>query len=88
MRIARQLYLEEEDASMERYKDIDNDSGVEAYEIGSDFINVKFQGIVKVYKYSYASAGQQHIEKMKFLAANGEDLNAYINKHVKYKYVR
>lgn len=29
---------------MDRYKNIDNDSGVEAYEIGKDFINVKFQG--------------------------------------------
>lgn len=73
---------------MERYKDIDNDSGVEAYEIGSDFINVKFQGTAKIYQYSYASAGQQHIETMKVLAANGEGLNAYINKNVKYKYVK
>ena len=73
---------------MERYKDIDNDSGIEAYEIGSDFINVKFHGTPKVYQYSYASAGQQNVETLKALAARGEGLNAFINKNVKYKYVR
>lgn len=73
---------------MERYKDIDNDSGVEAFEIKPDYIDVKFKGTAKVYRYSYASAGQDNVEKMKILAKNGEGLNSFIMKHVKFKYVR
>lgn len=72
---------------MERYSDIDRDSGVAAYEIGSDYIRVKFCDS-SVYLYTYASAGSQHIEEMKQLAIQGDGLNAYINDHVKKSYDR
>ncbi len=71
---------------MERYKNINGDSGVYAYEIGTDFIQVQFSGTGDVYTYSYRKAGPEHVERMKLLARKGSGLNSYINKHVKYLY--
>ncbi|MEZ4969421.1 MAG: hypothetical protein R2814_07140 [Flavobacteriaceae bacterium] len=71
---------------MERYRNLGGDSGVSAYEIGSDYILVKFFGTARTYRYSYRKAGQSHIETMKQLARNGSGLNAYINKYVKNLY--
>lgn len=73
---------------MKRYADINGDSGVVAYEIADESITVQFEGTTQLYTYSYASAGQSHIETMKKLAAKGDGLNAYINNNVKFKYVR
>ncbi|PCI52522.1 MAG: hypothetical protein COB36_14900 [Alphaproteobacteria bacterium] len=72
---------------MQRYSDIDRDSGVTQFESGDDFIKVKFSDGA-IYLYNYASAGSHHIENMKKLAARGDGLNAYINKHVAKRYVR
>lgn len=72
---------------MERYRDIDGDSNVAAYEIGTDFIRVQFsEG--SVYLYTNASAGSQSIEHMKNLARSGDGLNAYINRVVRKRYAR
>ena len=46
---------------MIKYLDIDNDSGIEAYEIGLDKISVKFRNTAKIYVYSYASAGKENM---------------------------
>ena len=70
------------------YADIDGDSGVASYELGANFIQVFFKGTVKGYTYSYASAGEEHVETMKKLAHAGDGLNSYINRFVKYKYER
>jgi hypothetical protein len=72
---------------MERYKDIDGDSGVAGYEIGPDYIRVKFSD-GSVYLYTYASAGSNNIEEMKRLAAAGEGLNAFIIKNVRKRYAK
>jgi len=72
---------------MEKYRDIDNDSGVAKYEIGSDFIVIEFEDH-SMYEYSYQSAGQWNIEKMKRLAKSGDGLNAFIIKNVRNKYSR
>ena len=72
---------------MQRYSDIDRDSGVVAYEAGADFIRVRFSD-GSIYLYNYASAGAHNIEQMKILAARGDGLNAYINAYVKESYVR
>ena len=72
--------------TMERYGNRGGDSGVSAYEIGLDFIKVKFSGNTKTYTYSYQRAGSAHVENMKRLAKSGSGLNAYINKHVKNLY--
>ena len=63
---------------MERYLDLDDDSGVVGYEIGDTFIRVKFSGTAKIYTYSYRRAGIEKVERMKQLAKVGNGLNAYI----------
>lgn len=71
---------------MERYKNLGGDSGVVGYEIGSDFIKVKFKSGSKVYVYDHDSAGQDKIDQMKNLAKKGTGLNAFINRNVKKLY--
>jgi hypothetical protein len=53
---------------MERYRNSGEDSGVSSYEIGSDYIIVKFSGSFRTYLHSYKKAGPQHVETMKRLA--------------------
>jgi hypothetical protein len=77
---------------MQIYKNINGNSGVESYEIGEDFIIVKFKlqsfSARDTYKYAYASAGVDNVERMKQLAGLGYGLNSLINRFVKYKYDR
>ena len=70
------------------YKDNDGDSNVESYEIGADYIAVKFNGTAKIYTYSYRKAGVTNVEIMKRLAVSGDGLNAFINTNCKYLYDR
>ena len=72
---------------MQRYSDIDRDSGVIAYEYGIDYIRIQFSD-QSIYLYTYGSAGQHHIEAMKTLADRGDGLNAYINEHARKTYAR
>ena len=72
---------------MERYLDVDGDSGVAAYEYGADYIRVRFT-TGATYLYTYESAGKDNIEQMKALARRGNGLNAYINRHVRQLYAR
>jgi hypothetical protein len=72
---------------MKIYKDIDGDSGVSAYEYGSDFISVQFS-TGATYLYNYLSAGISNIEQMKKLADAGDGLNAFINTQVRKLYAR
>jgi hypothetical protein len=67
---------------MEIYKNFGGDSRVASFKIGGDSIAVQFN-TGKVYLYTYRSAGNAHIEKMKSLARAGEGLNSYINKNAK-----
>lgn len=73
---------------MQRYMNYGGDSGVERFEIGMDYIEVKFKTTSRTYIYSYASAGREAVEHMKRLAISGEGLNEFINKCVKDKYVK
>ena len=70
---------------MEHYGNLSGDSGVYAYEIGSSYIVVQFN-TGATYRYSYAKAGNYHVEQMKQLARRGSGLNSYINRNVKYLY--
>lgn len=72
---------------MERYKNLSGDSGVVAYEIGPDFIRVRFSD-GEIYLYNYASAGPHNIEHMKQLARSGQGLNSFINTTVRKAYAR
>lgn len=71
---------------MERYRNSGGDSGVSSFEIGTDYILVKFSGNSRIYSYSYRKAGQHHVENMKRLARSGSGLNSYINRYVKNLY--
>ncbi len=73
---------------MQKYRDTDNDSGVDSFEINDSSITIRFTGTPKLYTYSYSVAGKHHVENMKQLALSGDGLNAYINNNVKFKYVR
>ena len=65
---------------MEKYKDRYNNSNIDNYEIGENFIIIEFKnGRNKFYKYTYESAGLNNIEKMKRLAQSGDGLNAFIS---------
>lgn len=67
---------------MIRYKNLNGDSGIYSYEIGNDFVKVRFEDDM-VYTYTYSSAGTQRIENMKRLAVQGHGLNSYINTNVR-----
>ncbi|GAA5037831.1 hypothetical protein GCM10011506_35960 [Marivirga lumbricoides] len=67
---------------MERYKNLSGGSGVSSFEIGSDYIRVRFERSIKTYQYSYRKAGSYHVERMKGLAQNGSGLNSYIKTYV------
>jgi len=71
---------------MDRYKNIDGDSGVYAYECGPNYIDVQFISTGKIYRYSYRSAGAENVEYMKALAKSGNGLNAFINKYVRDRF--
>ena len=71
---------------MQRYTDIDRDSGVLGFDIGDTSITVYFKNTSRPYIYSYRKAGIQHVEKMKHLALAGDGLNEYINDYVKKLY--
>ena len=73
---------------MQQYLNLGGDSGVEGYEIGDDYITVYFARSHKGYKYSYQSAGQTHVERMKQLAKAGNGLNEYINRNTRNLYER
>lgn len=69
-----------------KYKDIDDDSNVSMYEIGSDYISIIFNSAQRIYTYTYRSAGVHHVERMKVLAKTGDGLNAYVNKYCRNLY--
>ena len=72
---------------MDTYRDLNNDSGVSAYEISDDSITVHFK-TGAVYLYNYLSTGVTDIEEMKKLAKSGDGLNSYIGRKVKGNYAK
>jgi len=67
-------------AQVETYRNLSGDSGVVAYDIGDDFVAVRFRS-GDVYWYTYASTGAQHVDTMKILARRGQGLSTYISSH-------
>ncbi len=70
---------------MEQYKNLGSNSGIRAYEIGSDFVRIRFSSGAE-YLYTYQSAGSANIEEMKRLAYAGVGLNSFIMLNVKTQY--
>ncbi|HEX8270311.1 MAG TPA: hypothetical protein VF581_10510 [Flavobacterium sp.] len=71
---------------MKRYGNISGSSGVSEFEIADTYILVRFDNDKKIYKYSYARPGRDHVEKMKAFAESGAGLSTYISQNVKRKY--
>jgi hypothetical protein len=65
---------------MKPYKTLSGKSGVVAYAVGSDFVDVKFRGSDEVYRYSERSACKENIDTMKLYAVNGRGLSTFISK--------
>lgn len=70
---------------MQQYKNLGGDSGVRAFLIGEDYIDVQFDGSA-IYRYSYKSAGIDKVEEMKRLAVQGYGLNSYIMRYARMDY--
>ncbi|HML95619.1 MAG TPA: hypothetical protein PKC29_09350 [Thermodesulfobacteriota bacterium] len=70
---------------MEHYKNLSGNSGVMAYEIGEDYIKVKFRS-GDVYLYNYIVTGKFNIERMKKLAEEGKGLSTFISRYVREDY--
>lgn len=70
---------------MHRYRNLNGDSGVAFFFIGTDFLKVKFKD-GKGYIYTYRSAGSHNIEQMKQLAIRGSGLCSFINRNVRKGY--
>jgi formaldehyde-activating enzyme involved in methanogenesis len=71
---------------VEKYLNKSEDSGVIAYEIGSDFIKVQFKDKNCLYVYNYKSPGKTHVEMMKKKAKEGHGLSTYVSQHVGKQY--
>lgn len=60
--------------TMISYKNLSGDSGVKEYEIGSNFIKIRFIHRKTVFVYDHSHPGSAHVEKMKRFAKNGKGL--------------
>ena len=70
---------------MQPYLNLSGDSGVRAYELGPDFIDVQFQDREKPYRYRSERVGRENVEQMKKLAVAGRGLSTFINQHPEVK---
>lgn len=70
---------------MERYGNLNGDSGVTRFEIGPQDIKVEFRD-GSVYLYNEQRPGMRNVEEMVRLARAGRGLNSYINQVVKKNY--
>jgi len=70
---------------MEEYKNLNEGSGIIAYEIANDSISVQFNTGM-VYVYTRNSVGSVYLNRMKVMAHNGRGLNSFIMKKVRNKY--
>ena len=66
---------------MEKYKNLSGNSGIYSYEIGAEYIKVRFDK--GTYLYDYKMPGKTHVDQMKKLAIKGRGLATYINIHVR-----
>lgn len=70
---------------MKRYANASGHSVVVAYETLANAITVAFRD-GRIYRYTYASAGRDNVERMKQLAAAGRGLSTFINRQVHDRY--
>lgn len=72
---------------MERYRNLEGESGVTSYEAGADYIKVQFRNGA-TYVYDHVTPGAEHVERMKDLARAGRGLSTYISRHVRAAFAR
>ncbi|NDV01542.1 hypothetical protein [Pseudoroseicyclus tamaricis] len=70
---------------MRTYADSAGTSGIEAYAVGPDHIDIAFRS-GGTYRYSLDSVGEERLATMIELAEAGSGLNTYINQHVREDY--
>lgn len=80
--LLQEIYFAE---AVEQYKDLDGISGVKAFEITNDAIEVQFLNGAR-YVYTRESSGGRKLARMKNLAKRGRGLNRYILKSNYYGY--
>ncbi len=67
---------------MKKYLDKSGSSGITFYQLGEDYIDVRFKTQpASTYRYTYSLSGKKHIEAMKKLATAGRGLGTYISQH-------
>lgn len=67
-------------AVMKPYRNLSGDSGVVGYELGRNFIRVRFRTNGD-YRYKLRRVGRKHLDAMRQLAEAGKGLATYINAH-------
>lgn len=67
---------------MERYRNRNGNSGIEAYIVDDKGITIRFSGGA-TYLYSIASCGKRAVERMVSLARKGIGLATYINQNIR-----
>ena len=72
---------------MQKYKNLNNDSEVEAYDIDEDYVLIKFKNNVR-YLYNEHHTGKENLEILKKLAKEGKGLNHFINEHLAKKHAK
>lgn len=65
---------------MKPYRDSDNNSNIEAYEYGDNWITIRFKDDSE-YEYTGNGVSFYVLNQMKALADAGDGLNAFINEH-------
>ena len=70
---------------MERYRNLDGNSGVAAFRIGDAFIEVRFEE-GGTYLYNHDTPGARDVAAMQRHARAGRGLATYINQHVRDRY--
>ncbi len=70
---------------MEKYKNLEKNSGVLEYEILDEGIKIKFAGD-HLYLYDYVHPGREPVEQMKKLAKKGRGLATFISTQVREDY--
>ncbi|MFL6699257.1 MAG: hypothetical protein ACJ8GJ_18995 [Vitreoscilla sp.] len=72
---------------MPRYRNLNGHSGVRAYRIAPDAIDLTFVN-GDSYRYSYIRPGRSEVERMKALAQTGQGLSTFVSQHVRDNYER
>jgi|AntAceMinimDraft_16_1070373.scaffolds.fasta_scaffold121150_2 hypothetical protein len=71
---------------IEKYKNLSRNAGVIHFQIGENFIELRFNNAGFVYKYTNKDPGTSYVSEMKKLAKLGKGLTKYRNIKVKSFY--